>query len=197
MQHLVRNALIEVIRGILLNFENEFSPQSSCRVVQCQMAERSLEHRQRDIYETHKHRAYAVAYYMVGNEIEADKVTQGTFIRAFRQAEEPDGHCVDCSLVSELRERMPLDEQTLPAQPEPGMTIGGRNVRRTDMEEALRELPPNERMIFLLRDVEGYDADRVAALLELPRQQVERTLFSARIRMRTALAKIQRPAAAA
>jgi RNA polymerase sigma-70 factor, ECF subfamily len=180
-----------------LNFEKDFSPQSSCRVVQCQMAERSLEHRQRDIYETHKHRAYAVAYYMVGDELEADQVTQGTFVRAFRQADEPDGHCVDCSLVSELRERMPLDERVPPAQAEPGLTITGRNVKRTDMEEALRELPPNERMVFLLRDVEGYDADRVAGLLEIPRQQVERTLFSARIRMRTALARQQRPAAAA
>jgi RNA polymerase sigma-70 factor (ECF subfamily) len=161
------------------------------------MSERSLEHRQRDIYETHKHRAYAVAYYMMGNEIEADEVAQGTFIRAFHQAEEPDGNCVDCSLVSELRERMSLDEQAPPAEAEPGLILGGRNIKRTDMEEALRELPPNERMVFLLRDVEGYDPDRVAGLLEIPRQQVERTLFSARIRMRSALAKLQRPAAAA
>jgi RNA polymerase sigma-70 factor (ECF subfamily) len=161
------------------------------------MSERSLEHRQRDIYETHKHRAYAVAYYMVGNEIDAEQVTQRAFVRAFRQAEEPDGQCVDCSLVSELREHMPLDEQAPPAKPEPGLSIAGRNVKRTDMEEALRELPPNERMIFLLRDVEGYDPDRVADLLQITRQQVERTLFSARIRMRTALAKLHRPAAAA
>lgn len=180
-----------------MNFDKDFSPHGRCRVVQCQMAERSLEHRQRDVYETHKHRAYAVAYYMMGNEIDAEQVTEGTFVRAFRQAAEPDGQCVDCSLVTELRERMPIDEQAAPAQPEPGLSIAGRNVKRTDMEEALRELPPNERMVFLLRDVEGYDPDRVAALLEITRQQVERTLFSARIRMRTSLAKLQQPAAAA
>ena len=161
------------------------------------MSERSLEHRQRDIYETHKHRTYAVAYYMVGNEIEAEEVTQDTFVRAFRQAEEPDGRCVDCALVNELRERMPLDEQAAPAEATPGQTLDGRNVKRTEMEEALKDLPPNERMVFLLRDVEGYDADHVAALLDIPRQQVERTLFSARIRIRTALANMQRPAAAA
>ncbi|HEX6497275.1 MAG TPA: sigma-70 family RNA polymerase sigma factor [Acidobacteriaceae bacterium] len=161
------------------------------------MSERSLEHRQRDIYETHRHRAYAVAYYMVGNEIEAEQVTEGAFVRAFRQAEEPDGRCIDCSLVSELRERMPLDKQTPPAEAVAGLSLAGRNVKRTEMEEALKELPPNERMIFLLRDVEGYDADRVAALLEIPRQQVERTLFSARIRLRATLAAMQRPAAAA
>ena len=181
----------------VLNFEQDFSPQGSCRIVQCQMSERSLEHRQRDVYETHKHRAYAVAYYMVGNEIEAEEVTQDTFVRAFRQAEEPDGRCVDCALVNELRERMPLDEQAAPAESVPGQTLSGRNVKRTELEEALRELPPNERMIFLLRDVEGYDAERVATLLEIPRQQVERTLLSARIRMRTTLARMQRPAAAA
>jgi RNA polymerase sigma-70 factor (ECF subfamily) len=160
------------------------------------MSERSLEHRQRDIYETHKHRAYAVAYYMVGNEIEAEEVAKDTFVRAFRQAEEPDGRCVDCSLVNELRQRMPLDEQAAPAEAAPAQSLGGRNVKRTEMEEALKELPPNERMVFLLRDVEGYDADRVAALLEIPRQQVERTLFSARIRIRTALAVMKRAAAA-
>jgi RNA polymerase sigma-70 factor, ECF subfamily len=180
-----------------LNFERDFSPQGSCRIVQCQVSERSLEHRQRDVYETHKHRTYAVAYYMMGNEIEAEQVTQETFVRAFRQAEEPDGRCVDCALVSELRERMPLDEQAAPAEALPAQALGGRNVKRTEMEEALKELPPNERMVFLLRDVEGYDADRVAALLEISRQQVERTLFSARIRMRTVLARMQRPAAAA
>jgi RNA polymerase sigma-70 factor (ECF subfamily) len=92
---------------------------------------------------------------------------------------------------------MPLDVQTPPAQPDPSLTISGRNVKRTEMEEALKELPPNERMIFLLRDVEGYDAERVAALLEIPPRQVERCLFSARIRLRAALATMQRPAAAA
>jgi RNA polymerase sigma-70 factor (ECF subfamily) len=190
--------LFQPIRGTdLLNFDRDFSPQGSCRIVQCQVSERSLEHRQRDVYETHKHRAYAVAYYMVGNEIEAEEVAQDTFIRAFRQADEPDGRCVDCALVEELRDRMPLDEQAAPAEPVPTQSLDGRNIKRTDLEEAVKQLPPNERMVFLLRDVEGYDADRVAALLEIPRQQVERTLLSARIRMRTALAAMKRPAAAA
>lgn len=161
------------------------------------MSERSLKERQQDIYETHKHRAYAVAYYMVGNEEEAEEVTQDTFVRAFRSAEEPDGRCVDCALVTELRERLPLDEQSAPATPASTTALSSRNVRRTDLEEAVRELPANERLVFLLRDVEGYDADRVAALVELPRAQVERTLLFARIRIRGLLAQMERPAAAA
>lgn len=180
-----------------MNLDRELFPKGLCHMVERQRAESPLAHRQRDVYETHKHRTYAVAFYMTGNELEADAVTEGTFVRAFSQVDEPDGKCVDCAMVEELRERMPLDEQTAPAAPVPGESLSGRNVRRTDMEEALKELPPNERMVFLLRDVEGYDADRVAGLLEVSRQQVERTLLSARIRMRSTLAAMERPAAAA
>src|SRR5258708_36507910 len=158
------------------------------------MSERSLEHRQRDIYETHKHRAYAVAYYMVGNEKQAEGVGQGTFVRAFRQAEEPDGRCVDCALVNELRERMPLDEQAVPAEPVPGQTLSGRNIKRTELEEAVKDLPPNERLVFLLPAVEGYASDRVAALLPIPRQQVEPALFPPRLPLPHTLPKLQRPA---
>jgi RNA polymerase sigma-70 factor, ECF subfamily len=180
-----------------LNFERDVFPEGSCRIVQRQVSERPLEDRQRDIYDTHKNRAYAVAYYMVGDEIEAEEVTENTFVRAFQAAEEPDGRCVDAALVTELRERLPLDEQVEPAEPSGSPSLAGRNVKRTEMEEAVRELPANERVVFLLRDVEGYDADRVAGLLELPRLQVERTLLSARIRLRTILASLKRPAAAA
>jgi RNA polymerase sigma-70 factor (ECF subfamily) len=185
------------LEGFLLNFDRELFPRGLCRVVERQQQERSIAHRQRDVYETHKHRTYALAYYMTGCELEAEAVTQGAFVRAFQAVEEPDGACVDCAMVQELRERMPLDEQAAPVTASAGDTLSGRNVKRTDMEEALGELPPNERMVFLLRDVEGYDADRVAALLQVSRQQVERTLFSARLRMRRTLASLERPAAAA
>jgi RNA polymerase sigma-70 factor (ECF subfamily) len=180
-----------------LSFEQDFCFGDAHRIVQCERAERSLEHRRRDVYETHKHRAFAVAYYMVGNEIDAEEVTQQTFLRAFRQVEEPDGRCVDHSLVTELRDRVDLEEQLPLPEAEPAREIAGRNVKRTDMEEALRELPAGERMVFLLRDVEGYDADRVAELLQQTRQQVERTLFAARLRMRSAIARMQQTAAAA
>jgi RNA polymerase sigma-70 factor (ECF subfamily) len=92
---------------------------------------------------------------------------------------------------------MPIDEvaEPLPTVGTPG--LGGRQIKRTDLEEALKDLPPNERLTFLLRDVEGYPAEKVAELLEIPRQQVERTLFSARIRLRSILTANANPKAQA
>jgi RNA polymerase sigma-70 factor (ECF subfamily) len=158
---------------------------------------RSLEQRQRDVYETHRHRTFAVAYYMTGNEIEAEEVLTDTFVRAFEREEEPDAKGVDTAMVDELRQRLPIDEIAEPVEAANSPSLQGRNVRRTDLEEALQELPANERIVFLLRDVEGYPADKVAELIQVPRQQVERTLFAARLRMRSALAKAAAHPAAA
>jgi RNA polymerase sigma-70 factor (ECF subfamily) len=75
--------------------------------------------------------------------------------------------------------------------------LGNRNVRRTDLEEALWQLPGRERLCFLLRDVEGYNAARIAELLHTSENEVQRTVFSARLRMRSLLkeqcAREQRP----
>lgn len=179
----------------MFNFEREFLGENS--MSECQMAERSLEQRQRDVYETHRHRTFAVAFYMTGNEIEAAEVLEDTFVRAFQVTEEPDGRGVDHAMVDELRERVPLDQPAEPATASSRDALSSRNVKRTELEEALKELPANERIVFLLRDVEGYSSERVAELLKLPRLQIERTTISARIRLRQALSRAQAQPAAA
>jgi RNA polymerase sigma-70 factor (ECF subfamily) len=74
--------------------------------------------------------------------------------------------------------------------------MDGRNVRRTDLEEAIRELPPIERLAFLLRDVEGYSPETIARLVEVSQPDVTQTLFSARIRLRSILADMEAERAA-
>ncbi|WP_446743027.1 RNA polymerase sigma factor [Silvibacterium acidisoli] len=157
-------------------------------------AEERLEDVQRDIYESHRHRTFSIAYYMTGNEIEAEDILTDTFVDAFRATPKPQGEDVDQSLVGQLRERFPLGEEpieapkTNPADPAPQLS---GSVRRTDLEEAVQTLPSTERLVFLMRDVEGYQPGQVAKLLEMTEQQVNRTLFFARMRMRQALAKAQ------
>ena len=180
----------------MFEFERKFSLNDTSRMVEQQGQERTLEQRQRDVYETHRHRTFAVAFYMTGNEMEAEGVLEDTFVRAFEAQDEPNGQQVDRAMVSELRERLPIDEEAeAPVASAAG--LGGRNVKRTDLEEAVKELPANERLVFLLRDVEGYSADKVAELLESNKQQVERTVFAARIRLRAILSQAAANAQAA
>lgn len=170
----------------MFEFERELSTEST--ILLAQAAKQSAEQQQRDVYESHRHRTFSVAFYMTGNEIEAEEILATTFIRAFQQAAQPDGFAVDSALVGELGERFPLKKEEPPAVISPGLNLSHGNVRRPDLEAAVRSLPANERLLFLLRDVEGYSAALIARLLDLPEAQVQRSCFSARVRLAQILA---------
>lgn len=176
--------------------DRQFASNTSVKTVATRQARQSVEARQRDIYDSHRHRTFALAYYMTGNELEAEQILTSTFVRAFSAVDEPTGRQVDSALVDELRERCSLDSAStvvLSAVPsaEARVTLVEHNVKRTDLEEALQELPVAERILFLFRDVEGYAPDAIAQLLEMPESQVRCGLMAARLRLRRILAEAQ------
>ncbi len=140
---------------------------------------------QRDVFESHRHHIFSVAYYMTGDEREAENILGSTFIEAFKQQPKPSIENLDQALMGELHSRLSLDP--VPAMQAGSVNLDGKNVRRTDLEEALWQLPARERLCFLLRDVEGYAANRIASLLECPENEVQRTVLSARLRIRSLL----------
>ena len=182
----------------MYEFENNSCPQMAA-IVMSQAIERSAEQEQRDVFESQRHHIFALAYYMTGNEIEAEEILSSTFVQAFRQSNRPDALTVDSVLIGELRGRFSLaqNEPVAIAQDTVAEDRNVRNVRRTDLEEALQNLPANERLLFLLREVEGYSVDVIAGLLEIPQPEVQRSLFSARIRLCQALASSKRSSSAA
>jgi DNA-directed RNA polymerase specialized sigma24 family protein len=171
----------------LFNFEREFAAESN--LVVSQAAKQSCEQQQRDVYESHRHRIFSLAFYMTANELEAEEILASTFVSVFQQHDRPDGFAVDSALVHQLSEKFPLRHEEPPAVPAAGLGLSNRNVHRSVLEAAVSNLPANERLLFLLRDVEGYAPSMISRLLDIPEPQVQRTLFSARIRLRQALAK--------
>ena len=164
--------------------------ETSNRIVAVKLEERSIEQVQRDVYESHRHRIFSIAYHMTGNELQAEQVLTNSFVKAFAVAPKPDGDAIDCALIAELRTNFPLT----PAESAPvttSATMSGKNVRRTDLEEAIQDLPPAERLLFLLRDVEGYSSEAISRLIDMPQPQVNRALFSARIRLRGILSEME------
>jgi DNA-directed RNA polymerase specialized sigma24 family protein len=168
---------------MLFDLEKHFAPFAAR-----EMASQSLEDRQRDVYDSHRHRVFSVSFYMTGSEIEAEQILEGTFIRAFSGVREPDHKVVDHALVEELKDRLPIQRDEAIPLPNGTFLSLGRNVLRTELEEGIRCLPAQERLIFLLMDVEGYPATRVAELLQLQESEVFRTIVRARIRLRAELA---------
>lgn len=184
----------------MFNFEADlrFAQDHPVMVVDRRRAGQNLNARRRDIYDSHRHRAFALAYYMTGNELEAEQILTGTFVRAFQAAQEPTGQDVDFALLEELRQRSCLVlnpaataslSQAHAADSSGNLTT--RNVKRTELEEAIWGLPTTERLLFLLRDVEGYTSAAIAQLLAMPEPQVQHDVFAARIHLRQLLAAAQ------
>jgi RNA polymerase sigma-70 factor (ECF subfamily) len=175
----------------LFDFE-AIVPGNPIKIVESRQATLREADLQRDVYDSHRHRVFALAFYMTGNELEAEEILTGTFVQAFGNQTVPQAEHVDAALMKELRQRFllginepanPVTRETIPTE-----DLSERNVRRTDLEEAIQTLPATERLLFLLRDVEGYSPAAISQLLEMPESQVKRSLFSARIRLRQTLA---------
>lgn len=167
---------------------------TSARVVALRQQKQGIEARRRDIYDSHRHRAFALAYYMTGNEIEAEEILTGTFVHAFNAVEEPTGRDVDAALIKQLQQRSYLDdsaETPVPTALQDGNGTLSRNIKRTELEEAIQYLPSADRLLFLLRDVEGYTPAAIAQLLQISEAQVQRRLLTTRIQLRRILADAQ------
>ena len=145
--------------------------------------------RYHETYELNRHRVYALAFWMTDNELDAAQLMTHTFCRAFARAHIPTAEEIDRCLISELREYMPLGTLTLNCAPCERVLSVRRNTLRVDLERAVVQLPPTEKMIFLMHDVESYDHARIARTLGLSDEESRLGLHQARLRMRELLAK--------
>lgn len=169
-----------------------FDFEKNCpRLTAREMAPQRLEDRQRDIYDSHRHRVFSVSCYMTGSEIEAEDILRGAFVRAFRNTAEPDHAIIDTALVQELQDQQILRTDDELPPPDTGYLPQRHNILRTELEEAIRYLPSTERLVFLLMDVEGYSAQQVSGLLKTPVATVLRTALTARMRLRVELATMR------
>jgi RNA polymerase sigma-70 factor (ECF subfamily) len=76
----------------------------------------------------------------------------------------------------------------------PDLTLSG-TIDRLALERAVADLPAGYRLIFILHDVEGYEHNEIAAMLECSIGNSKSQLHKARLRLRDALrAKSQKEA---
>lgn len=166
-----------------------FFPQSSTAIAAVRAEKQQKEQVQRDIYDSHRHRVFSLAFYMTGNEALAEEILTQTFVTAFQKHPHPDRECIDKALMAQLH--CPDEVSTpLPAEEQSEQRLQ-KNVKRTELEIALQHLPGIERLAFLLKDVEGYPLEEISGLMQLPPAQICRILISAKIRLRRVLAGMQ------
>ncbi len=159
------------------------------------------------LYSLHKRRVYTLCLRMLGNVSEAEDMTQEAFLHLFRKLGSFRGesafstwlHRLTVNLVlMQLRKKglqlVSLDETLDPAQEDgPKRDFGTADptltasVDRVTLERAVATLPPGYRLIFVLHDVEGYEHNEIASLLECSTGNSKSQLHKARLKLRELL----------
>jgi RNA polymerase sigma-70 factor (ECF subfamily) len=140
------------------------------------------------VFDENRHRIYALAFWMTDNEMAAEALMHNSFCRAFAHSQEPSSELVDRALIAEIRELTPLGTLTLDEGTCTAAPCVRRNTLRVHLERAVVQLPPTERMIFLMHDVENYGHDRIARNLGLSEDESRYGLHQARLLLRKLLA---------
>ena len=155
------------------------------------------------LFEAHKRRVYSLCLRMLGNPTEAEDLTQEAFLQLFRKIGTFRGesafstwlHRLAVNVVlMHLRKKginqISLDE-TENSQGEPVKRDYGDDDRRLvgsidriGLNRAIAELPPGYRTVFILHDVEGYEHNEIAEIMNCSIGNSKSQLHKARLKLR-------------
>ena len=159
------------------------------------------------LYSLHKRRIYSLCLRMVDNNSTAEDLTQEAFIQLHRKITTFRGdsafstwlHRLAVNVVlMHLRKKglslISLDEAMEPVSEEragrsfgaPDLTLSGA-IDRLVLERAIEELPPGYKLIFVLHDIEGYEHNEIASMLDFSIGNSKSQLHKARMKLRNAL----------
>jgi RNA polymerase sigma-70 factor (ECF subfamily) len=141
------------------------------------------------IYNEHRHRVYSLAFWMTDNELAAEQMAANVFMRTFSASASPRTEHIDQAFLDVVREFTPLGPLTLNGRVLQAKSVRG-NIKRVHLERAVVQLPPTEKLIFLLHDVEGYDHPRIARLLGIDEKDSQFGLHQARVEIRNLVSRM-------
>jgi RNA polymerase sigma-70 factor (ECF subfamily) len=159
------------------------------------------------LYALHKRRIYSLCLRMVGNVAEAEDLTQEAFLQLHRKIATFRGdsafstwlHRLAINVVlMQLRKKglslISLDEAMEPNPEEgPSRSFGAPDLMLTGtidrlvLEHAIADLPAGYRLIFILHDVEGFEHNEIASMLDCSIGNSKSQLHKARLKLRDAL----------
>ena len=177
------------------------------------LAQQSDPHAFAALYHLHKRRVYSLCLRMLSNTAEAEDLTQEVFLQLHRKISMFRGdsafstwlHRLTVNVVlMHLRRKgllqISLDEAMEPdADGSPGRSFGSPDpvlsgsIDRLALERAIAALPAGYRLIFLLHDVEGYEHNEIAAMLDCSVGNSKSQLHKARLKLRESLRHIPAP----
>jgi RNA polymerase sigma-70 factor (ECF subfamily) len=174
----------------------------------------------RTLVRANNQRLFRTARAVLGNDAEAEDVVQAAYVKAFTHLDGFKGEAqfstwltriaLNEALSRRRRQRPMVDLEALeaarvpggaeliafpgvapPASPEAEL---GRTEMKALLEELVDDLPPDFRLVFVLREVEDLSTEETATYLSIKPETVKTRLFRARKLLRAALEQRLAPA---
>lgn len=157
------------------------------------------------IYRRYHQRVYAICLRMIRNVPQAEDLAQEVFVQVFRKIHTFRGDSSFSTWLHQLtvnhvlmyfRKPVVRSEQTtldgeIPIQIARGSEHPSRMalVDRIALDEAISQLAPGYRIVFILHDVEGYEHEQICQMLGCAVGTSKSQLHKARMRLRSLLTK--------
>ena len=158
-----------------------------------------------ELYKSHYRRVYGLCSRMTRNASEAEDLTQDVFVQVFRKLKTFRGESsfatwlhrlsVNVVLMHFRKPKVRLEHTTADGTIPTRIANGTQNanrmnlVDRISLNEALRQLSPGYREVFVLHDVEGYEHSQISEMLGCAIGTSKSQLHKARLKLRRLLTK--------
>ncbi len=156
-----------------------------------------------ELYQRHNRRVYSLCLRMTQNVVEAEDLAQEAFIQLFRKIGSFRGESAFTTWLHRLtvnqvlmhfRKRSVKLERTTEEGETPVQIVRGTEnpnrmpvLDRIGLENALKQLPPGYRTVFVLHDIEGHEHDEIAKILGVAVGTSKSQLHKARMKLRRLL----------
>lgn len=152
------------------------------------------------LYRLHAGRVYALCLRLAGDPVEAQRLCQDAFVRAWERLPGFRGDSEFSSWLHRLAVNVVLSDRRAAGRRGRREAAGTGTVaydegpapatwtpERLDIEHAIAALPPGARAVFVLFDIEGYGHDEIAAMTGIAPGTSKAQLHRARRLLREAL----------
>jgi RNA polymerase sigma-70 factor (ECF subfamily) len=160
------------------------------------------------LYRLHNRRVYSLCLRMVGNTAEAEDLTQEAFLQLFRKIATFRGesafstwlHRLAVNVVLMRLRKKSATESSLDEMTEPDEESGGPrrdfgmpdlrlsgSIDRVNLQRAVDQLPPGYKAVFVLHDVQGYEHNEIADIMDCSIGNSKSQPHKARMRLRELL----------
>ena len=189
-----------------MSLEHNLTPAATSETQLIARAQRGDEEAFAELFETHKRRVYSLCLRITGDATEAEDLAQEAFLQLFRKIATFRGESafstwlhrlVVNAVLMHLRKKglqqVPLEDTDNSQEDAVKREYGDDDRRllgavdRLALGRAIEQLPPGYRSVFVLHDVEGYEHNEIAQIMNCSVGNSKSQLHKARLRLREAL----------